>query len=95
MPTPQPRPGGLSGRHHARRPPPHRAPHRDATGPGVLFDTWRHHAFVTSRTGNPIDLDVDHRRHAVIELVIRNLKTGAGMNHFPSGDFRQRRFESF
>ena len=60
---------------------------RDADGPGVLFDTWRHHAFVTDRTGTPIDLDVDHRRHAVVELVIRDLKAGAGMNHFPSGDF--------
>ncbi len=59
----------------------------DAAGPGVLFDTWRHHAFYTDRTGTPVDLDADHRRHAVIELVIRDLKAGAGMNHFPSGDF--------
>jgi len=60
---------------------------RDDAGPGVLFDTWRHHAFVTDRTGTPVELDVDHRRHAVVELVIRDLKAGAGMNHFPSGDF--------
>ncbi len=59
----------------------------DADGPGVLFDTWRHHAFYTNRTGTPVELDADHRRHAVIELVIRDLKAGAGMNHFPSGDF--------
>jgi hypothetical protein len=53
----------------------------------ALFDTWRHHAFVTNRTGDMVELDVDHRAHAVIELAIRDLKHGAGLVHCPSGKF--------
>lgn len=53
----------------------------------ALFDTWRHHAFVTNRQGDMIELDVDHRAHAVIELAIRDLKHGAGLVHCPSGVF--------
>jgi Transposase DDE domain group 1 len=52
-----------------------------------LWPDWRHHAFVTDRAGGAVDLDADHRRHAVIELVIRDLKEGAGLNHCPSGRF--------
>ncbi len=52
-----------------------------------LWPDWRHHAFITDRTGQAADLDADHRRHAVIELVIRDLKEGAGLNHCPSGRF--------
>jgi Transposase DDE domain group 1 len=48
---------------------------------------WRYHAFVTDRTGPSIELDADHRRHAVIELAIRDLKAGAGLRHCPSGTF--------
>lgn len=59
----------------------------DAISQTALFDTWRHHGFVTDRQGTAIELDVDHRRHAVVELVIRDLKEGAGMCHFPSGNF--------
>lgn len=53
----------------------------------ALFDTWRHHAFVTNRPGDMIELDADHRAHAVIELAIRDLKHGAGLAHCPSGTF--------
>lgn len=53
----------------------------------VLFDEWRHHAFTTNRTGNAIELDRDHRAHAVVELAIRDLKEGAGLAHCPSGVF--------
>lgn len=52
-----------------------------------LWPQWRHHAFVSDREGTPVDLDSDHRRHAVVELAIRDLKEGAGMNHCPSGQF--------
>jgi hypothetical protein len=52
-----------------------------------LWPDWRHHAFVTDRTGDAVDLDADHRHHAVVELAIRDLKTGAGLNHCPSGVF--------
>jgi len=52
-----------------------------------LFATWRYHAFVTNRVGTMIELDADHRRHAVCELAIRDLKAGAGLAHLPSGHF--------
>lgn len=52
-----------------------------------LFPSWRHHAFITDRLGTAVLLDADHRRHAVVELAIRDLKDGAGMTHCPSGDF--------
>jgi hypothetical protein len=53
----------------------------------TLFASWRHHAFVTNRPGDMVELDVDHRAHAVIELAIRDLKHGAGLVHCPSGVF--------
>jgi hypothetical protein len=53
----------------------------------TLFADWRHHAFITNRAGDPIDLDADHRAHAVVELAIRDLKNGAGLAHCPSGNF--------
>ncbi|HEV2809890.1 MAG TPA: hypothetical protein VGV93_05775 [Acidimicrobiales bacterium] len=31
--------------------------------------------------------DAFHRHHAVVELAIRDLKDGAGMEHVPSGNF--------
>jgi hypothetical protein len=43
-----------------------------------LFPTWRYHAFVTNRVDTATWLDADHRRHAVYELAIRDLKAGAG-----------------
>jgi Transposase DDE domain group 1 len=53
----------------------------------TLWPDWRHHAFVTDRPGSAITLDADHRRHAVCELAIRDLKAGAGRRHSPSGVF--------
>jgi hypothetical protein len=52
-----------------------------------LFANWRHHAFITDRTGTAVALDADHRAHAVVELAIRDLKDGAGLTHCPSGRF--------
>jgi Transposase DDE domain group 1 len=52
-----------------------------------LFATWRYHAFVTNRVETMVELDQDHRRHAVCELAIRDLKAGAGLAHLPSGRF--------
>ena len=51
-----------------------------------LFPDWRHHSFVTNRTVPMLVADVDHRDHATIELVIRDLKDQA-LAHFPSGQF--------
>jgi hypothetical protein len=53
----------------------------------ALFRTFRYHALVTNRSGDAVLLDADHRRHAVVELAIRDLKHTAGLSHLPSGRF--------
>src|SRR5581483_1314986 len=60
---------------------------RNLNDQGELFPDWRYHAFITDRVGPTLELEADHRNHAVIELAIRDLKEGAGWNHFPSGRF--------
>jgi hypothetical protein len=51
-----------------------------------LFATWQHFAFISNRD-EPLELvEREHREHAVIELVIRDLKEQA-LAHFPSGRF--------
>jgi Transposase DDE domain group 1 len=51
-----------------------------------LFATWQHFAFITNRS-EPLELvEREHREHAVVELVIRDLKDQA-LAHFPSGRF--------
>jgi hypothetical protein len=52
-----------------------------------LFPNWRYHSFVTDRVGTTVWLDADHRRHARVELCIRDLKAGVGLRHCPSGRF--------
>lgn len=52
-----------------------------------LWPDWRHHAFVTNTTHGTIEADEFHRNHAVVELAIRELKHGAGLEHCPSGHF--------
>ena len=52
-----------------------------------MFTEFSYHAFITDRPGATLELEADHRRHAEIENVIRDLKYGVGMNHFPSGRF--------
>jgi hypothetical protein len=51
-----------------------------------LWPNWRHHAFLTNRTVPLLTADIDHRDHAQVELVIRDLKDQA-LAHFPSGDY--------
>jgi len=53
----------------------------------ALLVDWSHHAFVTDREGEMIELEADHRRHAEVENTIRDLKYGVGLNHMPSGRF--------
>jgi hypothetical protein len=51
-----------------------------------LFATFKHFAFITNR-GEPLELvEREHREHAAVELVIRDLKDQA-LAHFPSGRF--------
>jgi hypothetical protein len=52
-----------------------------------LWPDWRHHAFLTDLTGDVIDVDRFHREHATVELAIKDLKAGAGLEHLPSGVF--------
>ncbi len=52
-----------------------------------LWPDWRHFGFLTDLGGTAVDLDAFHRRHAVVELAIRDLKEGAGLEHVPSGNF--------
>ena len=49
----------------------------------VVFD---YHAIFTDRDGDMLELEADHRHHAVVELAIRDLKAG-GLAHVPSGMF--------
>jgi hypothetical protein len=51
-----------------------------------LFTYWRHFAFITNRTEPIHDVDREHRQHAQVELVIRDLKDQA-LAHFPSGHY--------
>ena len=52
-----------------------------------LWPEWRHHAFVTNTDLATVDADAFHRQHATVELAIRDLKEGAGLEHCPSGKF--------
>jgi Transposase DDE domain group 1 len=53
----------------------------------ALLVTYDYHAFITDRDGATLDLETDHRGHAEVENVIRDLKEGVGLNHLPSGRF--------
>jgi hypothetical protein len=53
----------------------------------ALFATYDHHAFITDRDGETLELEADHRRHAEVENAIRDLKEGVGLAHLPSGRF--------
>ena len=53
-----------------------------------LWPDWRHHAFICSDHDiDMIEADQFHRDHAVVELAIRDLKEGAGLDHIPSGHY--------
>ncbi len=52
----------------------------------ALFTTWDYHAFITDRDLPLAELEADHRRHAIVEQTIAELKS-AGLAHLPSGNF--------
>ena len=55
-----------------------------------LWPDWRHFGFLTDLdrdSHDTVTVDKFHRQHAVVELAIRDLKEGAGMEHVPSGNF--------
>src|SRR5665811_1245113 len=51
-----------------------------------LFPAWFHYPFATNRIEAIAIVEAEHREHAVVELVIRDLKDQA-LAHFPSGQF--------
>ena len=57
------------------------------TAQARLWPNWRHHAFLTDLEGEASGVDAFHREHAVVELDIRDLKEGAGLEHVPSRSF--------
>ncbi|MGI8726719.1 MAG: IS1380 family transposase, partial [Solirubrobacterales bacterium] len=59
---------------------------RELSDQQELLPGWRYHPFVTNRDEDVEIIEAEHRRHAVVELAIRDLKAGA-LAHFPSGDF--------
>ena len=52
-----------------------------------LWPDWRHFAFLTDLDADAAEIDAFHRAHASVELAIRDLKEGAGLEHCPSGNF--------
>ncbi len=52
----------------------------------ALFTNYDYHAFVTDRTGPMLEIEADHRRHAIVEQSIAELKS-AGLAHLPSARF--------
>jgi hypothetical protein len=48
---------------------------------------YSYYAFLTDREGEMLELEADHRQHAVVENAIRDLKHGLALNHMPSGKF--------
>jgi hypothetical protein len=60
--------------------------HVQANAQGELFPVWRHHAVFTDSPLPMLTAEADHRRHAIIEQVIADLKNGP-LTHLPSGSF--------
>ncbi len=52
-----------------------------------LWPDWRHHAFNANTDHDTAAADEFHRAHAVVELAIRDLKEGSGLEHVPSGHY--------
>jgi hypothetical protein len=48
---------------------------------------YTYHALIADRDGDVLELEADHRRHAVVENAIRDLKDGMALDHLPSGRF--------
>ena len=76
------------GRHDLPRSTAVRAPHPPhRPSSAEVWPHWRHFGFLTDLNGDALSVDALHRAHAVVELDIRDLKEGAGLEHVPSGNF--------
>lgn len=59
----------------------------EGTGEAALIPIYDYHPMITDRTGDIVTIETDHRRHAEVELTIRDLKHDMGLNHFPTKSF--------
>jgi hypothetical protein len=61
---------------------------RPTPGSQLALDVvFSYHAIITDRTGPLLAVEADHRRHAIVEHTIADLKHHAGLAHPPSGRF--------
>jgi hypothetical protein len=60
--------------------------HVQVNAQGELFPFWRHPAVFTDSPLPTLTAEADHRRHAIIEQVIADLRNGP-LAHLPSGSF--------
>jgi hypothetical protein len=60
--------------------------HVQVNAQGELFPVWRHHAVFTDSPLPMLTAEADHRRHAIVEQVIADLKNGP-LAHLPSKSF--------
>jgi hypothetical protein len=60
--------------------------HVQVNAQGELFPAWRHHAVFTDSPLPMLEAEADHRRHAIVEQVIADLKAGP-LAHLPSSKF--------
>ncbi len=60
--------------------------HVTVNAQGELFPAWRYHCVFTDSPLPMLQAEADHRRHAIIEQVIADLKSGP-LAHLPSGKF--------
>ena len=61
---------------------------RPTPGSQLAMDVvFSYHAILTDRTGPLLEVEADHRRHAIVEHTICDLKHHAGLAHLPSGRF--------
>lgn len=80
------RPDAVPVRLIVRRTPPTEAMTANR-GQDPLFAVFDYHPLITDRAGDMLELEADHRRHAEVELTIRDLKHDMGMRHFPTKSF--------
>ena len=65
---------------------------RPTPGSQLAMDVvFSYHAILSDRDGPLLAVEADHRRHAIVEHTICDLKHHAGLAHLPLGGFRQRR----
>jgi hypothetical protein len=78
---------GLTAQEHAEVVAPRKESRRLREERDLLRRATGLFAFIADRVGDGVTLGAAHRRHAVAELAIRDLKEESGLSHCPSGRF--------